>query len=328
MKKLIFVALAAVLALGLVLTGCGSTAATTTTTTPAATTTSAMTATSKGTIVVGSKIDTEGSLLGQMMILMLDANGYNAVDKTQTGTTQIVKAALESGEIDMYPEYTGNGAFFFNDQNDPVWNNAQQGYEKVKQLDQQQNNIVWLQPAPANNTWAIAIPKTLAEKENLTSLSDFATYVNNGGYVKLIGSEEFITSPVALPKFESVYSFNLTSSQLVSVSSGNTAQTEKAAYDGTDGVNAAMAYGTDGSLSAFNLVILTDPLGAQPVYEPAPRVRGQIMQEHPDIASILNPVFASLTLETLQTLNGKIAVDGLNPKDVARDYLTSKGFLK
>jgi osmoprotectant transport system substrate-binding protein len=307
MKKLLFVALAAVMALGLVLTGCGS---------------------SKGTIVVGSKIDTEGSLLGQMMILMLQNGGFTVVDKTQTGATSIVKAALESGEIDMYPEYTGNGAFFFNEQDSPVWNNAQQGYDRVKQLDKEKNNIDWLAPAPANNTWAIAVPKSLADQENLKTLSDFATYVNNGGYVKLIGSEEFITSPVALPKFESVYGFTLSGDQLISVSSGDTAQTEQAASQGTSGVNAAMAYGTDGSLAAFNLVILQDPKGAQPVYEPAPRVRGEIMAKYPNIANILNPVFESLTLETLQTLNGKIAVDGLNPKDVAHDYLVSKGFLK
>ncbi len=307
MKKPLLLALAAIMALGLVMTGCSG---------------------SKGTIVVGSKIDTEGSLLGQMIILMLRDKGYTVVDKTQTGATSIVKAALESGEIDIYPEYTGNGAFFFNEQDSDVWNNAQQGYERVKQLDQQQNNIVWLAPAPANNTWAIAVPKALADQEGLVTLDDFAAYVNNGGYVKLIGSEEFITSPVALPKFESVYGFTLSGGQLVSVSSGDTAQTEKAASEGTDGVNAAMAYGTDGSLAAFNLVILQDPRGAQPVYEPAPRVRGEIMQEYPDIATVLNPVFESLTLETLQTLNGKIAVDGLNPKDVARDYLVSKGFLK
>ena len=307
MKKLLILSLTAIIVLSIMLAGCSG---------------------SKGTIVVGSKIDTEGSLLGQMMILMLQDKGYDVVDKTQTGATSIVKAALETGEIDMYPEYTGNGAFFFNEQNSPVWNNAQQGYERVKQLDKEQNNIDWLAPAPANNTWAIAVPKSLADQNNLKTLDDFAAYVNGGGYVKLIGSEEFITSPVALPKFMTVYGFTLSGDQLLSVSSGDTAQTEKAASEGTDGVNAAMAYGTDGSLAAFNLVILSDPKGAQPVYEPAPRVRGQIITDHPDIPGILDPVFESLTLETLQTLNGKIAVDGLNPKDVARDYLTSKGFLK
>ena len=70
---------------------------------------------SKGPIVVGSKIDTEGALLASMMILTLEANGFKVTDKSQTGATAIVKAALENGEIDMYPEYTGNGAFFFDE---------------------------------------------------------------------------------------------------------------------------------------------------------------------------------------------------------------------
>jgi len=187
---------------------------------------------------------------------------------------------------------------------------------------------VWLKPAPANNTWAIAIPKELSEKETIRTLDDFAAYVNKGGYVKLIGSEEFVTSPVALPKFQEVYGFILKQEQLLTVSSGDTAQTEKAASEGTDGVNAAMAYGTDGSLSALGLVVLADPRGAQPVYEPAPRVRGEIIDKYPEISSILDPVFETLNLETLQTLNAKITVEGQNATAVAKEYLTSKGFLK
>ena len=282
----------------------------------------------KGPISVGSKIDTEGSLLSQIIILMLRDNGFEVVDKSQFGPTRVVKKALESGELDLYPEYTGNGAFFFDETESDVWNDAQKGYERVKQLDMEANNIVWLEPSPANNTWAIAIPKELADKEGLKTLDDYADYINRGGYVKLIGSEEFVTSPVALPTFMEEYGFTLKQEQLVTVSSGDTAQTEKAAAEGTDGVNAAMAYGTDGSLSAFGLVILDDPRGAQPVYEPAPRVRGEVMDEYPEIADIIDPVFRTLDLETLQTLNAKIAVEGQNPADVARDYLTSKGFLK
>ena len=89
-----------------------------------------------------------------------------------------------------------------------------------------------------------------------------------------------------------------------------------------------MAYGTDGSLSAFGLVVLEDPKGAQPVYEPAPIIRGEVFDRYPEIGSILEPVFETLDLETLQTLNSKIAVEGQNAADVAREYLTSKGFLK
>ena len=91
---------------------------------------------------------------------------------------------------------------------------------------------------------------------------------------------------------------------------------------------AAMAYGTDGSLSAFNLIVLSDPRGVQPVYEPAPIISGEVYDKYPEIGTILGPVFESLDLVTLQTLNGKIAVEGQNAADVARDYLAEKGFLK
>lgn len=282
----------------------------------------------KGPITVGSKIDTEGALLGQVIILMLQDNGFETVDKSQFGPTQVVRKALISGEIDVYPEYTGNGAFFFDETESDVWKDAGQGYERVKELDMTANNIVWLKPAPANNTWAIAIPMELADKENLSTLDDFAAYVNRGGYVKLAGSEEFVTSPVALPSFQEAYGFTLKNEQLLTLSGGNTALTEKAAAEGTDGVNAAMAYGTDGSLSALNLVILDDPKGVQPVYEPAPIIRGEVLDKYPEIADILAPVFQSLDLVILQTLNGKIAFEGQDATDVARDYLTAKGFLK
>ena len=281
----------------------------------------------KGPIVVGSKIDTEGALLANMILLMLQDADFEVVDKSEFGPTQIVRTALLSGEIDMYPEYTGNGAFFFNMTDSDVWKDAKAGYEMVKQLDLEQNDVVWLAPAPANNTWAIAVPRDLAESEDLVTLQDFADYVNGGGYVKLAGSEEFVTSEVALPAFQKAYGFQLTQDQLLTLSGGNTAQTEQAAAQGTDGVNAAMAYGTDGSLSALNLVVLEDPLGAQPIYEPAPIVRGEIFDMYPELSDILDPVFETLTLETLQTLNARIALEGEDAAAVAGDYLMSEGFL-
>ena len=305
MKKTLILLGALVLMLALILPGC-----------------------SKPGIVVGSKIDTEGALLSQMIIAMLEDNGIEAIDKSEFGPTSVVRKAITSGEIDIYPEYTGNGAFFFDEATSEVWKDAGQGYERVKMLDLTANNIVWLKSAPANNTWAIAIPKTLSEAEGLSSLDDFAAYINGGGYVKLIGSEEFITSPMAMPAFQEAYGFSLTGDQLITLSGGNTAQTEKAAAEGTDGVNAAMAYGTDGSLAALGLVVLSDPRNVQPVYEPAPIVRGEVLDQYPELATILEPVFQSLDLKRLQTLNARIAFEGQVPADVARDYLTANGFLK
>jgi osmoprotectant transport system substrate-binding protein len=281
----------------------------------------------KGPITVSSKQDEEGGMLGQMIILMLEANGFDVVDKTQLGATNIVRPAIIAGEIDIYPEYTGNGAFFFDGTDPDIWRDAQLGYDKVKELDKAENNIVWLGPAPANNTWAIAIPITLAQQENLVTLADLAAYVNSGGFIKLAASAEFISSPAALPAFQEAYGFVLTGDQLISFAGGDTGQTEQAASQGIDGVNAAMAFGTDGELIALGLVILEDPLAAQPIYEPTPIVRGVIFDQYPELATILDPVFATLDTETLKGLNAKVGLEGLLPADVARDYLTEKGLL-
>jgi osmoprotectant transport system substrate-binding protein len=279
-------------------------------------------------IKVGSKIDTEGAVLGNMIVQLLEKAGLQVESKLQLGPTKIVRTALVSGEIDLYPEYTGNAGFFFSIDSDPVWKNADAAYQKAKSLDAEKNKLVWLQPAPANNTWAIAVRKDLAASGNLKTLDDLARYVKGGGKVKLAGSAEFVESAAALPAFQSAYGFKLASDQLLVLSGGDTAATIKAAAEGTSGVNTAMAYGTDGALAAVGLVVLGDPKGVQAVYQPAPVVRAAVLEKNPKIKEVLEPVFRSLTLETLQTLNAKVAVEGQDAKKVARDYLTEKGFLR
>ncbi len=282
----------------------------------------------KGPIVVASKIDTEGALLGQMIVQILKSNNFKVTDKTEFGPTDIIRKAIFSGEIDIYPEYTGNGGFFFSNTDPQLWKNAEAGYRKVKELDLKENNLVWLKPAAANNTWAIAVRNDLAKEKNLKTLEDFAGYVNSGEAVKLACSEEFVTRPDSLPAFEQAYGFKLQKNQLIILSGGNTAQTEKAAAEGTDGVNFAMAYGTDGALAALNLLVLEDNKEVQPVYEPAPIVRKEIHEKYPEIEAILEPVFASLNLVILQDLNSRIAVQGRNAGEVAGEYLKTKGFIR
>ncbi|TFH06264.1 MAG: ABC transporter substrate-binding protein [Spirochaetales bacterium] len=281
----------------------------------------------KGPITVASKIDTEGALLGNMIVLMLEANGFQVVNNTEFGTTDVIRRAIFSDEIDIYPEYTGNGGFFFSGTEGPLWQNAKTAYETVARLDLEQNDIVWLQPAPANNTWAIAVRADLAEAERLVTLEDFAAYINRGGTIKLAGSEEFVSREDALPSFEAAYGFDLGDDQLLVLAGGNTATTIQAAARGTDGVNTAMAYGTDGALAPLGLVVLTDSLGVQPVYEPAPIVRKAILDRYPEIRGILEPVFKTLTLQTLQALNARIAVDGQPAEAVAAEHLKKNGFI-
>jgi len=282
----------------------------------------------KGPIIVASKFDTEGALLGNIMLLVLENGGFDVVDKTELGPTDVVRKALENGEVDMYPEYTGNGNWFFSPNNYAEdWHDSKAALRAVRALDKAAFNMEWLEPAPANNTWAIAVRGDMAKAENLLTMTDFAAYVNDGGDVKLAGSEEFVSRPDSLPAFQEAYGFELKESQLLVLSSGNTALTEQAAARGTDGVNAAMAYGTDGQLAALGLVVLEDDLGVQLVYEPAPRVRSGVLAEYPEIADLLNPVFASLDLTSLQALNARIAVEGVPAGTVAENWLKTEGFI-
>ncbi|MDA8495089.1 ABC transporter substrate-binding protein [Kluyvera georgiana] len=279
-------------------------------------------------VKVGSKIDTEGALLGNLILQVLESHGVSTVNKVQLGTTPVVRGAITSGALDIYPEYTGNGAFFFKDENDPAWKNAKAGYDKVKALDAQKNHLVWLTPAPANNTWTLAVRKDVAEKNKLTSLADLSRYLKDGGTFKLAASAEFIERPDALPAFEKAYDFKLSQDQLLSLAGGDTAVTIKAAAQQTSGVNAAMAYGTDGPVAALGLQTLSDPKGVQPIYAPTPVVREAVLKAYPDIEKWLQPVFASLDEKTLQTLNARIAVEGLDAKSVAAGYLKEKGWVK
>ncbi|PKH24426.1 ABC transporter substrate-binding protein [Enterobacterales bacterium CwR94] len=278
-------------------------------------------------IRVGSKIDTEGSLLGNIILQVLDKHGVKTVNKVQLGTTQVVRGAITAGELDIYPEYTGNGAFFFNDEKDAAWKNATAGYEKVKKWDAEKNHLIWLTPAPANNTWTIAVRKDLAEKGKLQSLDDLSRYLKEGGEFKLAASAEFIERSDALPAFQSAYGFKLEQGQLLSLAGGDTAVTIKAAAQQTSGVNAAMAYGTDGPVAALGLQTLSDPKGVQPIYAPAPVVRESVLKAYPQLDAWLKPVFASLDEKTLQELNAKIAVEGQDAKTVASDYLQQKKLL-
>ncbi|WP_373878607.1 glycine betaine ABC transporter substrate-binding protein OsmF [Ancylobacter defluvii] len=278
-------------------------------------------------VTVGSKIDTEGAILGNVIALLLEQKGIDVKERISLGPTKIVRTALLEGEIDIYPEYTGNAGFFFNVDSDPAWKKADTAYAKAKALDAA-NKVVWLQPAPANNTWAIAVRGDVAKANNLATLDDFGKWVAGGGKVKLAGSAEFVESAAALPAFQSAYGFKLGQDQLLVLSGGDTSATIKAAAEGTSGVNAAMVYGTDGGIAALDLKVLTDTKGVQAVYEPAPVVRAAVLEAHPEIASILAPAFGALSLETLQALNAKVQIEGQDARSVARSWLTEKGLLK
>ncbi|WP_298959380.1 glycine betaine ABC transporter substrate-binding protein [uncultured Methylobacterium sp.] len=270
-------------------------------------------------VVVASKSHGEGILLGQMMLQTLARLGIPATDRLQLGPTRIVRTALTAGEIDLYPEYTGNAAFFSGTETDPAWKHAASAYDRARAFDAP-NGLVWLAPAPANNTWQIAVQGALARREGLATMADFAGAVRRG-LIELAASAEFVESPAALPSFEQAYGFAMPLERIVILPGGDTSVTLRAAAQGISGVNAGMVYGTDGAIAALDVVVMADPAGAQIVYEPAPLIRAAVLERHPGIAPALADIFGQLTLPVLRRLNAEVAVEGRPAEAVARRFL-------
>jgi osmoprotectant transport system substrate-binding protein len=278
-------------------------------------------------VIVSSKLSSESAMLGQMIRLMLNANGIETVDRTRIGATPVVRKALLTGEVDLYVEYTGNAGLFFNDAGDPAWKDLARGYALGARLDYAANHIVWLTPARASNAWALAVRRDVALANHLRTMSDFGRWVSGGGKVVLACSAEFANAGT-LRSLERTYGFVLRSSQLIVLAGGETAATISAAAAGTNGTNTAMVYGTDGGISAANLQVLEDDRHDQPVYAPVPTIREAVLKAHPQIAAIVKPLMESLDRATLQQLNERVQINGEADEAVAADYLRSRGFLK
>lgn len=272
-------------------------------------------------VVVASKLDTEGQLLGNLILLSLERASVPTEARLALGPTRIVRAAILSGEIDLYPEYTGNASFFHRREGDAAWRDGERAFALAAELDRPQG-IVWLDRAKANNTWAIAVRRDVAVREQLATMGDFFAAAARGA-LRLAASAEFVESSAALPAFEQTYGATFPRERIIVLPGGDTAVTMRAAAQGISGVDAAMVYGTDGGITALDLVVMTDDRGAQIVYEPAPVVRAPVLERFPAIRSALSPVFGSLDMDVLRRLNSKIVVEGQPARAVAQEHLAT-----
>jgi osmoprotectant transport system substrate-binding protein len=276
---------------------------------------------------VASLLDSEGVVLGSMVIQMLEANGIKTVDKTKFGTPDVVRKALLAGDVDATIDYTGSGQYYVGPEGDPLWRDPVLGYETIRDKDAE-NGLAWLSPAPANNSEFLGVMGDFAQANSLATMEDFAAYVNGGGETKLIGDQSWMDNPSGLLAYQEAYGFELADDQKIGLANGVTAQFIDALVNKTDGVNVAEVYATDGGLAEQGIVVLEDPKNTMPNYAPTPVFRQEIIDAYPEIPEILAPVFESLTMETLQELNRLVAFDGQAGKDVANQYLKDNGFLE
>jgi len=290
------------------------------------------------TIIVGSKDFAEQRFLGNVIFVALQDAGLSVEAQVPFGPTAVVRDALITGEIDIYAEYTATAAVqhlpaLGINVPDGVTADAYLSYSVVASLDAAYNDIIWLQNAPANNTYTMAARREFAEENNLVTFADVAEYVNNNPDTRLISNEEFTSREDGLATFENTYGFEFNRDNIESLPGAVTSQPQQQLRAQADSYEFSVAYGTDGTLATFDLVIFDDPDGAQPIYQPAPNVRGEILRSNPEIADILNPIFATMDAATLQLWNSYVA-EGVNAagepasaEDIARDYLVEFGFL-
>jgi osmoprotectant transport system substrate-binding protein len=281
-------------------------------------------------IRVGSKQFTESIVLAKLIAYALEDAGFVVDDRSPLGGTDVNRSALVNAEIDVYPEYTGTAlGLFFPDVDLPegLTRDAQASYDYLQEHDLQRNDLRWLAPAPANNTYGFAVRRAFAEQHGLRTMEDFAEYVSGGGEVTMAIGDEFAQRPDGLAAFEALYGFELADEQLLIIAAGTPAQTLQALDQGANDTNVAMTFATEGAVVAYDFVVLTDPLGAQPIFNPTPVFRAEVIDANPEIPAILDPIFEGLTNEVLQELNARVDVDGESPDAVATRYLEEHGFL-
>jgi osmoprotectant transport system substrate-binding protein len=276
---------------------------------------------SKGTIVVGSKLDVEGQLLGEMYVLLLQKAGYTVTSKLALGNSIITEQAIKSGAIDIYPDYTATG---LNELNIPSSYNPQTDYTTVKTQYEKQFHITWLNPAPLNDGYAICTSKSEAQHLGITSISQLVPLVPQ---LNLTSPSDGISFINGLKKVYGFTTQSFKSTKQVDYSVGFQAVIHGQAQ-------VTVCYTTDGTVQQQNFIFLTDDKNGFPQFNPAPLVRDAILTKYPNVATILNPLAPDLTTQISIQLQQQVAAAEKNGtssseavKSVAQQFLQSKGLL-
>jgi osmoprotectant transport system substrate-binding protein len=270
------------------------------------------------TLVVGGKNFTEQHILAEMTAQLLEAKGFEVDRKAGMGSA-VLRQAQESGQIDLYWEYTGTSLITYNKVTDRL--SAEETYAKVKELDAAKG-LVWLDASKANNTYALAMNKTEADKLGIASLSDLSKVLNDGTKLSFASNAEFYSRPDGLKPLQAAYGFEFGRSEVKRMDSGLVYQALKDKQ-----VDVGLVFATDGRIPAFNFVVLTDDKAYFPAYALTPVVRKDILDKPPELTGILNTMSAKLDDATMAALNASVDVEKKTIEQVSQDFLKAQGLI-
>lgn len=275
-------------------------------------------------LVVGGKNFTEQLILSSMTQQYLQSKGYGVDLKNGLGST-IMRAGMESGQLDIVWEYTGSSLIVFNKVNEKL--DAEQSYQRVKQLDAAKN-LIWLNASGLNNTYALAVPAKRAEEDGLKTIQDLADKMKadrkqdpDGKH--LLGVDfEFASRPDGLAPMSALYDLHFDRSEVKQMDPGlvYTALRNKQLYVG-------LTYSSDGRVGGFNLKLLEDNKGFFPFYTAAPVVRKEILDANPKLAGQLNALAARIDTRKMAEMNKKVDIDQQAIAKVAADFLQAEGLM-
>lgn len=245
-------------------------------------------------------------------LLQANLKGVTIQNRSNLGGTMVPWNAIQSGQIDMYTEYTGTGLVSILKQ--PVEHDPNKAYEVVKAQYPQKYHINWLNQLGFNDTYAIAVPKSIAQQYNLKTTSDLAAVASKFTF----GAEpEFFTRP-EYKDMLSTYGLHFGSNKELNVGL-------KYEAAGSGQVQVIDVFSTDANLIKYNMVVLQDDKSVFPPYYAAPIVRQDVLKAHPEVSTILNKLAGKLDNSTMQQLNYKVDVQHQSDVTVAKQFLTSQG---
>jgi len=268
-------------------------------------------------LTVGSKEFTESHILGQITILALENAGADVTDQTGISGSATVREALESGEIDLYWDYTGT--VWINILGNTSENLPEDLYAAVAEADAA-NGIAWLEPAPFENSYRIAVKSDFAEKNDLASMTDLSDYLaENPKDATICAASEFINRDDGLPGIEEAYGIDFGSPVELDL---NLIYTQVG-----ESCTVGEVFSTDARIISNDLTVLEDDQKFFVEYAGLVSLRQETLDEYPAIAEIMAPISEALTNEVMTELNGQVDNDGEDPRDVAEEWLQEQGFI-
>ena len=276
-------------------------------------------------ITVASKDFDEQLILGEISVALLENAGANVTNEVNLGGTDATRAALETGEIDHYWEYTGTAWISFFGETELIRDRLEL-FRAVRDREAAENGLFWLEPSAFNNTYGIALSQEAdAQLGGVDTISEMAQLLRSDpGAVTLCVESGFAARDDGLPGMEADYGFATPDGNVTVMDPGPI----YGAVADRDPCTFGEVFTTDGRIAALDLKVLEDDRVFFPLYNAAPVFTEDIWIEYGrTLEELYAPVAGALRDDTMRELNARVSADGQRPADVAREWLTDNGFI-